>query len=107
MSDMTKWLRCLGLASALSLEACDDGVVILSFNSGVIVGPPRCDRSGGEFQMQTEGGLTILVVITDDTSIVVAGTGGTCSDLFADVAVQVSGHRSSDDVVVASSITVE
>jgi hypothetical protein len=94
------------LALAVAVAGCGDGVLILSFTSGVIVGPPRCHGAGGDFQMHTEGGLTILVVLTNDTDIVIAGSGGTCSDLSPNAAVQVSG-REDDDRIVASSITVE
>ncbi len=103
---MRKCLRWLAVALAVSVAACGDGVFIVSFNSGVILGPPRCQGTGGEFNMQTPEGLTLLVVITSDTDIIVAGFGGTCGDLFADASVQVSG-RENDDRIVASSITVE
>lgn len=101
-----KWLRRLSLALVVSVAACGDGTFFVSFNSGVIVGPPRCQGLGGEFQMRTDAGLTLLVVITDDTTIVVAGTGGSCGNLFADASVQVSGRENAGRIV-ASSITVE
>ncbi len=103
---MRKRLRQLALALAVSGAACGDATFIVSFNSGVILGPPHCQGSGGDFQLQTQEGLTILVVITSDTSIFIAGSSATCVDLFANASVQVSG-RDDDDRFVASSVTVE
>lgn len=105
-SRMRECLRRLALALAIGVAACGDATFIVSFNSGVILGPPRCQGSGGDFHMQTQEGLTLLVVITSDTSIFVAGSSATCADLFANASVQVSG-RDDEDRFVASSITVE
>ncbi len=103
---MSRWLRRLGLALAVSLPACGDGVFIVSVNSGVIVGDPRCQGPRGQYELQEPGGLVVLVVITSSTHIVVAGTTGSCSDLFADAPVRVSGHHTGDRIV-ASSITLD
>ena len=90
----------------MCLAACGNGVFIISVNSGVIVGPPQCQGSGGQFNLREQGGLQVLVVITSSTHIVVSGGGsGTCSDLFADAPVQVSG-RQSGDRIVASSVAI-
>ena len=94
------------MALAMSVAACGDGLFIISVNTGVIVGNPDCQGAGGHFQLRNQGGLVVLVVITSNTSIIVAGTSGTCSDLVADSSVEVSGHQSGDQLV-ASSITVE
>lgn len=100
--------RILVLAAllSLSLAACGDGTFIIRVNSGVIVGPPRCQATGGQFDLRDQGGLLVLVVITSSTRIVVAGAGpGACTDLSANAPVDVSGRRSGDRIV-ASSITV-
>lgn len=97
----------LGVALGVSLAACGGGVFLISVNSGVIVGQPRCQGPGGQFQLRDQGGLVVVVVITSNTRIVVASGGpGSCSDLSADIPVQVSGRKSGDRIV-ASSITVE
>jgi hypothetical protein len=103
---MMQWGRRLALTLGVSLLACGDGVVIISVNSGVIVGAPVCQGSGGQFQLRDQGGLVLLVVITGGTHIVVAGGTGSCSDLSPDTSVAVSGHQSGDHFV-ANSITVE
>src|SRR5258707_11674780 len=102
---MRHWMRRLALALGVSLLACGDGVVIISVNSGVIVGAPLCQGSGGQFQLRNQGGLLVLVVITGSTHIVVAGGTGSCADLSPDTSVEVSGHQSGDHFV-ANSITV-
>ena len=96
--------RLLVAASLLALAACGDGTFIISFNSGIIAGPPQCSGTGGQFPLEQSGGLEVLVVITSNTSIVVAGFGGSCSDLIPGQAVEVGG-RDSGDRIVATSIT--
>jgi hypothetical protein len=103
---MVRWVRRLALVLGMSLPACGNGIVIISVNSGVIVGAPVCQGSGGQFQLRDQGGLLVLVVITGSTHIVVAGGSGSCSDLSPDTPVEVSGHQSGDDFV-ANSITVQ
>ena len=104
---MARGLRRLVLALTISLAACGNGTVIVIVNTGVILAAPQCRGSGGQFQLREQGGLVVLVVITSNTRIIVAGGGtGTCSDLFADTPVQVSGHQSGDHLV-ASSVTVQ
>lgn len=104
---MARCLRVLTLTVGLMLAACGDGFVFISVNTGVIVGTPTCQGSGGQFQLQNQGGLVVLVVITSNTQILFAGSGtGSCSDLATNAHVQVSGH-SSNDRIVASSVTVQ
>jgi len=99
-------MRALALAAALALAGCGDGLLIISFNSGVIVGQPSCSGSGGQFDLRDSGGLTVLVVITSSTHIIISGGGsGTCNDLFPDAPVGVNG-RESNGRIVATEITV-
>jgi hypothetical protein len=88
-------------ALALSLAACGDGTFVVSFNSGVIAGAPRCAASGGQFDLRDEGGL-VLVIITDGTDIFVAGRVGTCSDLLDGARVDVEGQQSSGEIIATS-----
>ena len=95
----------LAFALAVALAGCGDGSFIIVFNSGVIVGSPRCDGPGGQFDLREQGGLQVLVVITSSTRIVVSSGGGTCDDLRAGQPVEVSG-RDSGDRIVAETVTV-
>jgi len=101
------WRRLVPLACMISsLWGCGDGVVLISVNSGVVLGAPRCGTPA-EFDLRDQGGLTVLVVISSTTRIVVAGGGtGRCTDLVANAPVQVSGRRSGDQIV-ATTVTIE
>lgn len=102
---MLSHLRRFALACSLMLAACGDGLLIVSFNSGVIVGAPQCTGTGGQFDLRNTGGLQVLVVITSSTHIIVSSGTGSCSDLFAGQPVDVHGHDSGDHIV-ATTITV-
>ena len=97
------WRRLL-LALALCLAACGDATFVVRFNSGLIAGSPRCDSTGGEFDLRDQQGL-VLVIITNGTDIFIAGSFGTCTDLAAGNRVDVTGRQSGDQIV-ATSITV-
>lgn len=89
-----RWARrTLDAAALLCLcLGCGDGSFVLIFNSGTILRPPVCGPRGGSFEMRDPGGLTVLVVVTDQTAIFVSsGSAGTCSDLFAGASVDVNG----------------
>jgi hypothetical protein len=106
MGHMPKCIVVLLTALSLCLASCGDGTFIIRVNSGLIVDDPRCQGAGGNFDLRQQGGLVVLVVITGTTRIFVSGGGtGTCSDLSAGAAVDVSG-RQSGDRIVATSITV-
>ena len=98
-------LRGLALVLSLALAGCGDGVFIISVNSGVVIGAPRCQGAGGQFHLRDQGGLQVLVVITSSTRVFVSSGTGSCSDLFVGAPVEVSGRQSGDHVV-ASTITV-
>jgi hypothetical protein len=103
---MRRVILLLACLAAVSAWSCGNGVVLISVNSGLVVGAPRCG-GGGEFDLRDRGGLTLLVVITSSTRILLAGGGtGTCTSLAAGDAVQVSGHRDGDRIV-ASVVTIE
>jgi hypothetical protein len=70
----------------------DDGLIIISFRSGVVVGDVDCGSGGGSFDLLDQQGLTIVVIITDDTDIILAsGNFGTCGDIRSSSAVEVMG----------------
>lgn len=103
---MLRWTCALALAAALAVAGCGDGLLIISFNSGIIVGQPDCRSAGGQFDLRDSGGLVVVVVVTSSTHIIVASGGtGTCNDLFPGAPVDVSG-RDSGGRIVATEITV-
>lgn len=99
---MTRWLPRLALALLLAATGCGDGTLIISFNSGVIVGDPTCEGRGGRFDLRDSGGLVVVVVITSTTAIFVSSGGtGTCQDLFPGAPVDVRGHESGGEIVAS------
>ncbi len=74
--------------------SCGDGVIILAINTGTIVSHPFCGGGTGGFDLQSQGGLVLLVVISSDTIILDAnGQPGQCRDLSLGAHVQVTGPR--------------
>jgi hypothetical protein len=103
---MARRILQLALVAAVALAGCGDGLLIVGFNTGVIVGQPRCGAAGGQFDLQDSGGLVVAVVITSSTQIIVSSGGSaTCSDLLPGDPVEVSGHESGGRIVAAE-ITV-
>ena len=94
----------MAVALLLSLLACvmgcgDDGLIIISFRSGIVVGDVDCGTGGGSFDLRDQQGLTILVIITDDTEIFFAGGNfGTCGDIRQNSAVEVRGPEDSGTI---------
>ena len=104
---MARWMRRLALAALLAGTGCGGGTLIISFNSGVVVGQPSCHGPGGQFDLRDSGGLVVLVVITSSTHVFVSSGGaGTCNDLFPGAPVDGRGHDSGGRIV-ATEITVK
>jgi len=79
----------LGLAAA-----CGDVDILFVVRSGTVAADAFCDASGGSFGMRDQQGLTIAVVITDDTKIVLASGGnGRCSDITGGALAEVQGNE--------------
>lgn len=82
---------------------CGDAVVIFSVNTGIIASPPSCGSGGGQFNLQNQGGLLLLVVINSDTVIVnPAGHPAHCSDLTVGAHVQVRGPQQGGQITARS-----
>jgi len=80
------------LACASGLGCGDDGLIIVSFRSGVVVGDVDCGAGGGSFNLFDQEGFTLLVIIGDDTDIILAsGNFGTCDDISRRSTVEVRG----------------
>ena len=99
---MKRMLAALTLACLLGGGCGSDGVFIISFTAGTIDGDPTCRTNGGQFNLRDQGGLVLLVILTSNTQIVVAGSQGTCKDLNPNAAVTVHGPRQGDQIKAQS-----
>ncbi|HVN84506.1 MAG TPA: hypothetical protein VMW17_06630 [Candidatus Binatia bacterium] len=98
----------IALTFAGLLAGCGDGgVVIFSFNSGLIESDATCTGSGGQFHLREASGLTVLVVLTGNSTIILAGGGhGNCGDLHANTPVTVQGSQQGTRIT-AQTVTVQ
>ncbi|MGD9765468.1 MAG: hypothetical protein AB7V27_17360 [Candidatus Binatia bacterium] len=86
--------------------SCGGGFLII-VNTGTVIADADCREDGGSFELRERGGLTVLVILTDETTVVFArGGGASCTDLIANTAVAVRG-READGVVTAESIRID
>ena len=91
----------------LLLGCGNGGFVFISFTSGVIENDPSCSNNGGQFHLREATGLTVLVVLKDSSSIILAGGHhGTCGDLHANTSVGVRGSQQGERVT-AQTVTVQ
>jgi hypothetical protein len=80
------------LALVVLVAACGGGTFFISFHSGTIAGSPICRTDGGQFDLRQPGGVLVLVVLTNDSTIILAGGArGACGDLRANTPVTVQG----------------
>ncbi len=93
-----------GLAVLAAVAAgCGDAVVIISVNTGIIASAPSCGSGGGQFDLQNQAGLLLLVVINSSTVILnTAGHPAHCSDLTAGARVQVRGPQQGRQITARS-----
>lgn len=98
---MRAGLAILGLLAATVL-GCGDGVIIIAVNTGT-VSDPFCGSGTGHFDLQSQGGLVLLVVINSDTTIIAANGGvGRCTDLTPGAHVQVRGPQQGAQITAQS-----
>jgi hypothetical protein len=94
--------RSLALSVLLLLAAplsCGDGGFILIVNTGTVESDARCDSGGGTFDLRDQEGFVLLIVISSDTTIILAnGNFGTCADVTAGSRAEVRGSESADRV---------
>jgi hypothetical protein len=85
----------LAAACALALAACgSDGGFVVFVNFGSITGDATCNGPNGQFPFEESGGLVVIVVVSDDTDILLAsGAPGTCADLRAGHDAEVRGNE--------------
>jgi len=93
MTAYRRWVTTL-LVGATMAAACGGGVLLISFNSGIVASDPVCGPSGGNFDLREQGGLVVLVVISDRT-LIFARSGGPalCDDILIRDRVDVRGTR--------------
>lgn len=95
---------CLG---SLILGCGGGTTFIFSFHSGTISGSPSCGANGGQFNLNQQGGLLVLVVITSNSTIILSnGSHGTCRDLSTNTPVVVNGQLQGDRIT-ARTVTVQ
>ena len=88
------------LLLSLSLGGCgDSGFIFIAINSGVVLSNGAC---GGEFNMRNDGGLLLIVVIGNDTSILLAnGAPGSCANIQPGTQASVRGPTKSGRVTAS------
>lgn len=93
-------LRDLCLLAVLALPACgDDGVFVFRTNFGTVGADATCNGRVGQFPFQTQEGLTVIVLLDADSTILLAsGGGGTCGDLTAGTRASVRGADEGDHI---------
>jgi hypothetical protein len=82
---------------SLGSAACgSDTNVSVHFTSGTVSETAQCRGSRGEFPLRQTDGLEVIVVVTDETTIVRANfTPGTCDDIVAGTQASVRGSNQS------------
>ena len=89
----------LPLCGLLCFARCGDGSFIFVSTFGIAVGDIDCNSGDGSFHFRDSEGLTLLVIIGDDTNIVFASGGsGACEDIRDNRTLQVSGGRTNDTI---------
>jgi hypothetical protein len=86
----------LALAAALG---CGTDVSI-RFISGTVSETASCDGRDGRFPLRQSDGLTVVVIVTDETTIVRAGTSfrAGCDDIVAGDGASVRGSDDQGDI---------
>jgi hypothetical protein len=81
------------LLLVLASAGCGDDVSLsVRFSSGTVSETAQCGGSGGRFQLRQQDGLTVTVLITEDTTIVRADfSPASCADVVKGEQVSVRG----------------
>ena len=90
------WVVALALAA---LSCGNDGVILFRTNLGAVDSDATCMGSGGQFPLRQQEGLIVLVILDDDSTVVLAdGTLGACGALKAGIRVSVRGAADGDRI---------
>jgi hypothetical protein len=77
----------------------DDGSIAVHFTSGTVSETARCSGDRGEFPLRQSDGLTVVIIVTDQTTIVRADfSAGACSDIIAGKEASVRGSNQSGGI---------
>lgn len=95
----------------LGLVSCgSDTSLSVHFSSGTIADDARCSGGGGNFPLEQQDGLVVIVIITDNTTIIHASSGkpAPCVDLTKGTRASVQGtdddgRIQADEVSILSS----
>lgn len=98
---LMKLFRLALLLLSVTAGSCGDGGwVFFSVNFGSVSGHPDCEA--GEFDLLDAQGLTVVVVLTSESTIVLAnGSRGSCSDIRDGAEVSVRGTQGSDRITAS------
>ena len=108
---MRRLLELLLVSLVLGLVCCGtDTSLSIHFSSGTITDNARCSGGGGDFPLEQQDGLVVIVIVRDDTTIVHASSGepGRCADLTEGTRASVQGTNNggriqADEVSILSS----
>jgi hypothetical protein len=83
--------------------ACGDVNFFFVVRTGTVEADADCTGSGGSFGLRDQQGLTVLVVITDDTNIFFASGGSArCSDVTGGAVAEVQGDEKNGTIEAES-----
>jgi len=100
---MKATLVALGVLTTVAFGCGDDGVIIIAVNVGVIRSDVFCRGDTGQFNMETQGGVVFVVVISSDTVILnTSGSPAACTDLRVGAPVRVRGPTQSTQIAAQS-----
>ena len=106
MTNVRTLIVFFGLVLLPSVPGCGNTQILFSVNTGTILTNPACLLGTGRFQMVTQPGLVVAVIITETTGILLAGGfHGSCDDLNLSDVVEVTGWENGD-TITAQTITV-
>jgi type II secretory pathway component HofQ len=83
---------------------CGDFDFVFAVRTGTVADDAACSGTGGSFGLRDQQGLTVLIVITEDTEVFFASGGrATCGDITKGVGAEVRGDNE-DGTIAAQSV---
>ena len=100
------WFGRALLVAAIALTAgCGDVDFVFIVRTGTVTNDAACSGTGGSFGLRDQQGLTVLVVITEDTKVLFASGGAAaCGDITRGAAAEVRGEDDGGRLVAQSVI---
>jgi hypothetical protein len=102
VTGMNRGLGGLITSLLLGLVACgsDSSFFSIRFSSGTITDSAHCSGGSGQFPLEQQNGLVIVVIVTDNTTIIHASSGkpARCPDLIEGVRANVRGTDDNGDI---------